>query len=210
MMLSVYGFDSYGAALFFGAPILTGAAGAYLFNRRMPRTIGETLLHSTALVLCCSLAFLLVGLEGIICIVMAIPIMAPLTLFGAMIGWAIAVGVAAHREDSARDDRGMLGCLLVLPLLAGVEPLVAEPAALSVATTIDIAAPPGEVWETVVAFPDIQSRPEWFFRWGIAAPERARIVGQGVGAVRYCEFTTGQFVPNRSPPGIHPIVWRLM
>jgi hypothetical protein len=32
------------------------------------------------------------------------------------------------------------------------------------------------------------------FRAGVAYPLRARIVGHGVGAVRYCEFSTGAFV----------------
>lgn len=32
------------------------------------------------------------------------------------------------------------------------------------------------------------------FRAGVAAPLRARIEGRGVGAVRYCDFTTGSFV----------------
>jgi hypothetical protein len=31
-------------------------------------------------------------------------------------------------------------------------------------------------------------------RCGIACPQRARIEGEGVGAVRHCEFTTGDFV----------------
>jgi hypothetical protein len=32
------------------------------------------------------------------------------------------------------------------------------------------------------------------FRLGIAYPQRARIEGHGVGAVRHCEFSTGAFV----------------
>ena len=46
----------------------------------------------------------------------------------------------------------------------------------------------------MVAFPEITAEPAWFFRAGIAAPIRARIDGNGVGACRYCEFTTGAFV----------------
>jgi hypothetical protein len=46
----------------------------------------------------------------------------------------------------------------------------------------------------VVHFPDLPPPNQWYFRWGIASPQRARIDGQGVGAVRYCEFTTGTFV----------------
>ncbi|MEN1681584.1 MAG: DUF805 domain-containing protein [Planctomycetota bacterium] len=192
VLLSVYGFDSYGAALFFGAPVVTGAASGYLYNRGAERSIAATLGHASAVVACCCGAFLIVGLEGGICIIMAMPILGPLALFGALIGRAIAG--AAELQRAERDDRGMLGCLIVLPVLAGVEPMIFEPLPLMAETTIEINAPRDEVWRAVVAFPEIESRPAWYFRWGIASPIRARIDGHGVGAVRYCEFTTGAFV----------------
>lgn len=191
MLLSVYGFGSYGAAMFFGGPVVAGAAAAYLYNRPAQRTLGVTIGHGVLMAVCCSLAFLLVGLEGVICLVMATPILAPLTLFGSAIGWAIAAGVESH---SRQEDRGLVVCLLVLPMLAGFEPLIAEPERRLVESAVEIAASPSQVWDVVVAFPEIEAEPEWFFRWGIAAPTRARIEGVGVGAIRYCEFTTGAFV----------------
>jgi hypothetical protein len=36
--------------------------------------------------------------------------------------------------------------------------------------------------------------PVWIYGLGVAYPLRARIEGEGVGAVRHCEFTTGAFV----------------
>ena len=35
---------------------------------------------------------------------------------------------------------------------------------------------------------------ELLFKTGVAYPIRARLVGTGVGAIRYCEFSTGAFV----------------
>jgi len=46
----------------------------------------------------------------------------------------------------------------------------------------------------VVSFSDLPEPREWFFRAGLAYPSRARILGTGPGAVRYCEFSTGPFV----------------
>jgi hypothetical protein len=63
-----------------------------------------------------------------------------------------------------------------------------------VVTVVEIAAPPEVVWRHVVAFPDLPPPSEPLFRAGVAAPMRARIEGTGVGAVRYCDFTTGSFV----------------
>jgi hypothetical protein len=59
---------------------------------------------------------------------------------------------------------------------------------------VEIAAPPDVVWHHVVAFPELPPPTERLFRAGVAAPIRARIDGNGVGAVRYCDFTTGSFV----------------
>jgi len=68
------------------------------------------------------------------------------------------------------------------------------PPVWSVSTTVEIAAPPDTVWNSVVTFRDIGGEHEWPFRCGIACPMRATIQGSGVGAVRHCEFTTGPFV----------------
>src|SRR5262249_48945523 len=65
---------------------------------------------------------------------------------------------------------------------------------MMVLSTIEIDAPPSAVWPHVVSFPDLPEERDWYFRLGIACPQRGRIEGHGVGATRYCEFTTGTFV----------------
>ncbi|HEY8240256.1 MAG TPA: hypothetical protein VIH35_02365, partial [Kiritimatiellia bacterium] len=85
--------------------------------------------------------------------------------------------------------------LLVLPALMGAEERAhVAPALHSVTTCVDVRAPPESVWRNVVSFPEITTEPEWLFRQGISCPMRARIEGRGIGAIRYCEFTTGAFV----------------
>jgi hypothetical protein len=63
-----------------------------------------------------------------------------------------------------------------------------------VTTSLEIDAPPERVWQHVVSFAELPPPSEWIFRAGVAWPVRARIDGRGVGAVRYCEFSTGPFV----------------
>ena len=188
---SVYLFDSYGATMFFGTPVITGALASYCFNapvrRSVPMTLGHGVLTLTAA--CC--AFLFFGLEGAICIVMAIPIMVPLGLLGSLLGYAIAVGLRHPRQD---EYRGLLGVVLALPLLGLAEAWTAPTPTFENLTAVEIDAPPDVVWKHVVEFSEITEPPEWYFRAGIAAPMRARIDGQGVGATRHCEFTTGAFV----------------
>jgi hypothetical protein len=43
-------------------------------------------------------------------------------------------------------------------------------------------------------FPPLPAPSELVFRLGIAYPTKAEIIGQGVGATRYCVFSTGTFV----------------
>jgi len=132
-------------------------------------------------------ALLMFALEGAVCLIMAAPLILPLGLLGGLIGKAIA---HASRRPSAE----LLAAILALPLLAGAEALLVRASERVVASAVEIDAPPEVVWDNVVDFPELTEPPAWYFSWGIACPQRARIVGRGVGATRYCEFTTGTFV----------------
>ena len=187
VQLSVYVLKDYGATLFFGTPFITGLASSYLFNLRASRSWSGSFAVAAASVALCGLGMLLFALEGVICLVMAAPIVLPLGMFGAPLGkFLVDRRRGLHRE--------FIGALLVVPLLATVEAQFPAGDEFVVVSSIDIAAPPAEVWRQVIAFPEITERPEWFFRLGISCPTGARISGSGVGATRECLFTTGTFV----------------
>jgi hypothetical protein len=112
-------------------------------------------------------------------------------MIGALIGRAIAID---SRTRGVSTQRHTLVLLALLPLLAFGESKLTTPTEREVTTTIEIAAPPEAVWPNVIGFTELPAPPEWFFRLGIAYPQRARIEGRGVGAVRHCEFSTGPFV----------------
>jgi hypothetical protein len=63
-----------------------------------------------------------------------------------------------------------------------------------VTTSIVIDAPVDVVWRNVIAFPPLAPPEEAIFKAGVAYPIAGQIVGSGVGAVRYCRFSTGDFV----------------
>jgi uncharacterized membrane protein YhaH (DUF805 family)/uncharacterized protein YndB with AHSA1/START domain len=183
--LSVYGLGLYGLALFFVTPFTMGAASAAIYNNEEPRRITSTLGVAAASVLLAGSATLLFAIEGLLCLVMAAPIALVLALLGALIGRAV---VTVGRGDVRP------AMLLFLPGLALGERAIVAPAPRDVVTAIEIDAPPEKVWPNVVGFSDLEEPPEWFFNLGIAYPKRARIDGEGVGAVRRCEFSTGPFV----------------
>lgn len=191
LILCIYVFGSYGTALFFGTPLVAGAATAFTYNRQFPQALSKTLALSALTGCCFAASLLLIGLEGLICVAMAAPIMLPLALLGALIGHAVAY---QHGTSVEAKERGLYGCLLVLPVFAGVEPHITPQHEFVVMTTVEIAASPEVVWDLVVDFPPITTSEPWYFRAGIASPYEATIDGEGVGAIRHCKFTTGEFV----------------
>ena len=116
---------------------------------------------------------------------MAAPLAAALGALGGWLAYAMA--------NSGIPARG-LPALLLLPSATLTWDFKATPPVYQVQSSIDVAAPPEQVWKYVIAFPQLPEPTEWFFHAGLAYPIRAHIDGSGPGAVRYCEFSTGPFV----------------
>ena len=185
--IGIYVFDTYGASLVLGTPILMGAVGGLIYNSAGSRSVAASINLGMLTILLAGVALLLFALEGVICIFMAAPIAVPLGGLGGVIGKLIA-------EMTIQPVQGMIAVIVFFPLWAGAETLAPPQREFIVMTAVEIDALPKRVWENVIHFPDLLEPDEWYFRAGISCPMRARIEGQGVGAVRYCIFTTGRFV----------------
>jgi len=187
VLLALYERRFYSLGLFLGTPFTLGAICANVYNRKRPGPFRNTVPVVLLTVAILGLVLVLFALEGIICIAMAFPIAVVAALAGAVLGRAIAT-----KSSETGMSAGMAA--LILPLAVLIEPNRAPAPLREVVTTVEIAAPPAQVWKTVVAFPELPAPTELIFRAGVAAPIRAHIDGTGVGAIRYCEFTTGSFV----------------
>jgi uncharacterized membrane protein YhaH (DUF805 family) len=188
VLASVVGLKNYGWPLFLGTPFIQGMVCGWAFNRERARSTKETIaVVWTSLLLVGGVVFLF-AMEGVVCLIMALPIAAILGIMGAYIGRGIALrgsGIAY----------GAAAMFLVVPTGAAVDRVTTStPPTYEVVTAIDVAAPPEVVWARVVQFGEIQAPLPWYFRTGIAYPVRATINGQGVGAIRRCEFSTGAFI----------------
>jgi uncharacterized membrane protein YhaH (DUF805 family) len=183
--IGIYLKRSYSTGLFLGVPFTIGYISSYIYNRRYPRSVGESIVIAVASVTIAGGALIVFALEGLACTVMALPLAFALALPGALLGRVVA-------RQSVEPGAGV-GMALLVPLFVAAEPRPTPPAH-EVVTVVEIAAPPEVVWRHVVTFPDLAPPTEFLFRVGVAAPTRARIVGTGVGATRYCDFTTGSFV----------------
>lgn len=183
--------DSYGWGLFAAIPFAEGAIAAILYGVHQRRTLNESISVALLSVLLTLAALLAVALEGGICAVMA----APLALFLAFIGALFGHAIQPRHAGPAAGAASLVVLLLAAPAIMGVESVVPrEQPVYMVESEIVVNAPPAAVWQHVISFPDLAPPTELIFRLGVSYPERAKIVGWGAHAVRYCEFSTGTFV----------------
>lgn len=178
----------YGLALFFITPALVGACTGHIYNRPRPRELGSTMMVAGLAVTIAGLGLLGLALEGAICLVMAAPLAIPMALLGAWMARAIAVA-------SNTGGGGLVILAALLPVLTAVEAGVPAPLVeREVRTRVVIEATPEMVWSNVIGFVELEAPPSWIYSVGVAYPVHARIEGEGVGAIRHCEFSTGAFV----------------
>jgi hypothetical protein len=191
VVLGVYVFEQYGNSLFVVVPVALGFTSGWV-GARWPSgdarssAMGVLLTNLAA----CALVLLVVAIEGIVCIAMA----APLAFAASLPGLYLALVAFPRSNSRPRSWAAGIALPLVPALMCVEERLATAPPERAVVTSVLVDAPIERVWETVIAFPRIESEPAWYFRLGIAHPLEARIDGQGVGAVRHCTFSTGSFV----------------
>jgi len=174
----------YGYALFVGSPFLIALVIGYIANRPERVTLGWTFSLALFAFLMGGLALVGFAFEGVICLVMATPLIVAMALAGAMIGRALA--------GLGRRGRGTtLASVAVLPLLLAGEALAPPRADFESVESVEVAAPPAAVWDSVVHMGPIPGAPAAPFRWGLAYPMRGEIQGEGVGAIRRGVFSTG-------------------
>jgi uncharacterized membrane protein YhaH (DUF805 family) len=181
----------YGWSLFVGLPFCLGLFAVLTFSYHEPRRLSQCLAVAVLPVAMLGALLFFVAMEGIICLMMAAPIAAVLSLLGGLLGFAIQ---AAHW--GRRHVHSIFGMVILLsPGFFGIEHFTRpQPGVFEVKSAIEINAPPGKVWQKVVAFAEIPPPKETIFRAGIAYPIHAEIAGRGPGAVRHCVFSTGSFV----------------
>lgn len=178
---------TYGWTLFVMLPLVAGMLGSFIFR---PKTIGKAANLGVVIGAVGCTLFLLSGLEGFICVIMALPVVVPLTIGGSLLAY--------WGSTLSRPKQPAAVCLL-LPVNMFFD-VSATPPTYSVSTQIVVNVAPERVWKYVVAFPDIPAQPDWLLRTGIAFPMRTRIEGTGVGAPRDCDLSTGTVKE-------HVVVW---
>lgn len=165
IVLNVYLLRRYSTSLFLGTPFTLGAVTAYVLNRAAPRGVGVTMQVVGLSMGLLAGAILLFGLEGLVCIALALPIALAIALLGGVLGRVIAL----HAPGRPLHAAGLV-LALPLPLLAGVDRLRGPGRARAVVDAVVIEAPPDAVWRHVVSFSALAPPTEPLFRLGVATP----------------------------------------
>lgn len=196
--LSTLLFSSYGVGIFLIAPFVIGAITAYLMNLRSDLGARNTNLLLAAATVMAAIGLVAVALEGIFCIILIAPLAFGLAVLGGIMGRAIA-------NSTQRPPRQMLTGFAVLPLMFAVEALLPPETTFETRETITVSAPPAAVWASLLRMDIIAEPAALPFRLGVAHPIRGEVVGEGVGALRRGEFSTGiaiervtEWVPERT------------
>lgn len=182
----------YGLGIFVLFPFFVGLTTPIIIGYHNKLSLGASIGYSLLALLGVGLSLLFLAIEGIICIVMAGPIVAVITLIGSCLGYSIC-NINSDREANVFSSFALF--LIFVPAAMLAENKFAPSEELTpVTTSIEIAAPPEKVWPNVIEFRELAPPTELLFKTGVAYPIRARIAGTGAGAIRYCEFSTGAFV----------------
>lgn len=187
--LSINLLDTYGWGLFIGLPFAMPMLSVIIFGLRKPRGPAACLLMGWGWIALAFLMMVVFAFEGIVCLILLLPLAIPIVTLGAVVGYYIAL-----IPWSSRSLGPLLLILGIVPTLIGAEGVMPRERPLfSVTTVTDVDAPPEVVWKHVVTVSELPPPDDWIFRTGIAYPVRATIDGHGPGAMRRCEFSTGAF-----------------
>jgi hypothetical protein len=183
-------FPSYSFGLFIWLPLVLGAVATMLhaYKRSVDKISCFKITTATLFIFCIGL--LTFAFEGLICIIMA----APIGFLFAWIGYLI--GYELIRSKTINTTVAMSLMIVSMPMISGFEYLNKDlkETLRSVKTSVVINATTESVWNNVVVFPHLKEPTELLFKAGIAYPINAKIKGKGVGAIRYCNFSTGSFI----------------
>jgi hypothetical protein len=169
-------------------PLIVGLVAAW-FWRELNRSLAITFLDALWVSLLAVGASAIVLREGVVCLVIAFPLLYTLILTGLLLG-----RVWFRRND----NRLRLTIVPLLALLTVTDALYSSDQRAMVTDEILIQATPDKVWPHVLAFPEIPDHPDyWIFRLGLPYPTQTTNGGNFVGADRQCKFSDGIVIRER-------------
>lgn len=186
--LTLRQYQGMGSVLFLFVPIAAGFSIAMV--ARKPNTTTAAAVLSVV----SSLIFLIaLGAEGMLCAVLAFPIIAAGLFVGLGIG-ALFRKLVLNRVTNQTTTTGMLLLLATVVVIAGEKietPTLRHPRVEVIQTSVRVNGSPDLVWQEIVSINDIKASKPFLMYVGLPIPQRCTIQGHGVGAKRTCYFNVG-------------------
>jgi hypothetical protein len=185
----------YSYGLFLYVPVALGISSGLALPRT--KNFGPYVKVAMAALLLGAVTAVFAAAEGLVCLLMASPVLVGASMLGALVAWLI-------RGQTYR-GRAQMSVLILLPAALFVDIHQGHPPAeRRVTTQIVIHASPDRIWPLIHNFDNLPAPDFWLFRNGVAYPLGAKTFGKGVGSERHCLLSTGdmrevveQWVPNR-------------
>ncbi|MDG2012816.1 MAG: hypothetical protein P8J33_04890 [Pirellulaceae bacterium] len=177
-----------GLTMFLILPAATGFVA--VFTVRYWKAVCISLVIANGL---CLVSLVAIGLEGVVCILMALPII----VVGAMLG--AGIGYCLKRKSDSNIS------MAIMPILAGmtvfgagkIEDRLPTGARIeNVESSIIIDGAPDEVWKAIIGFDQVKGTKPLLMRLGLPVPQSCTIHGSGIGTERICHFNSG-FIRER-------------
>jgi hypothetical protein len=192
---------SMGAALFLLVPVAAGFSVVLV-----ARTPDSAAAAAALLSVVCSLVLLVaLGKEGVLCALLALPII------GAGLGIGAGIGILVRKlfVDRSQNQTKTTGILLLIGptlIFAGERierPVLQHSRTEVVQTTVEVNEKPEEAWGRILSIDSVQASKPVLMYLGLPIPERCIMQGHGIGAKRTCYFDVGyieETVTGWNPP----------
>ena len=183
LILTLSGLANFGMAIFFFLPLAVGISSGLLpdLKQAIFGTLSSLLLFSVFLIA--------TKAEGIICVLMALPIL----LLAMWIGWVI--GKASRKNKENTDIKVTIAPILIFIIANMFEVFSGNPQEPSSASTsIILNANTEKVYNSIIEVDTVDVETNLLQKIGLPTPRKCILTEAKIGGTRLCEFDEGYIV----------------
>lgn len=137
------------------------------------------------------LLLLALGFEGVICLVMATPIIGPFVF----LGYLIAYLVKKYRKNKSSKIYISIVPFLLFVLAAGIEKFMGdETLKEEVTTSIILPHSPELIYDEIIHVDTVAAKKGFLHQLGLPVPLNCTLTEEKIGGLRICEFEDGRII----------------
>ncbi len=174
----------YGLTLFCALPIILGFTTGIMPNKR------AAMFGLILSLICFGIGLLFLGLEGVVCLAMALPIVASLIFAGTL--FSHFIGKSLKDKDKLKIS---LFSILLLGIFNFVELYMGDEKVLNtVSLTIPLNHTSDDVYNTIIAVDTVDAEKSFLHLLGLPLPTKCILTDNKIGGKRICKFTDGEII----------------